>query len=352
RINGTALSPAAYRQLGELVTKTLARLPPPADPAEYISPSALYLLAGAAFLLERCDVIVLEAGIGGASDELSLLGLGHLAATAVFAEHADLLGPTVQAIATDKLAAAGPSTTGIVHLDDAGPLAAAARRQASHLGIKAHAVCTSPGAPGQVMLPPGLGGGNALVGIATGQLVAEALGAGPPPAEALAQTLATVRHPGRCSVHSTSNGDQVVVDSPVTAPGLAAALDFARGVFGGQPNLILASLPEGKDLDGFGQLLAPLGRKVVWIEPTGTHLQYGPTPPWAQPATAPLPDLLAGDRVLAVGTALFTGQVLAALDVPTASLFTPITRGEDSGQFRLGPGIGWGVVACGACCAL
>ncbi|MDR0433236.1 MAG: hypothetical protein LBH48_08055, partial [Bifidobacteriaceae bacterium] len=39
RINGTALSPAAYRQLGELVTKTLARLPPPADPAEYISPS-------------------------------------------------------------------------------------------------------------------------------------------------------------------------------------------------------------------------------------------------------------------------------------------------------------------------
>ncbi|MDR1426264.1 MAG: hypothetical protein LBJ08_00675 [Bifidobacteriaceae bacterium] len=314
RIDGAALSPADYRIAAQIAASALAELPPPASPADYVAPAALYLLAGVRFLASRCDVIVAEAGIGGASDELSLLPLTHLAATVAFLEHTALLGPTVRMIAADKVGAAGAHTRAICFLDDAGPLAAAARRRAVRLGAEACAV--EP--PASV----GLSERNAQLGIALGRLIASGLGHELDPGR-LSRVLASVRNPGRGSAHLGPEGGRVIVDSAITGEGLTAALALARERWGGRPDRILVSLPADKDTRGFESVLAPHRDRVVFVALANTHLVFPSQIAWAgrYATDSDLPNLLRGGDILAVGTALFTGAVLSTLNVSTETLF-------------------------------
>jgi dihydrofolate synthase/folylpolyglutamate synthase len=335
RIDGTALAPEDYRALSRLAASAIEALPPQSRrPADYVSPSGLYVLAGVRFLTDRCDVIVAEAGIGGASDELSLLPLGHLAVTSVFAEHGALLGSTVPEIAAEKLGAAGPCTRRILYLanHDAGSRSAlrvAADRRAADLGIPAVPVRSSAQASSLgIPMPYGFGAGNAALGIALGQTMAEGLGIPPPSSCALGGVLATVRHPGRCTAHRMGEAGGVVVDAAVSGEGLSSALAYAREAFGGEPDRILVCLPQDKDLAGFSRQLAPVRERVVWMTLPASHLVCGPRPAWAgsEAALDGLRGLLTSGNVLVVGTALFVGDVLGALGVSTETLFTPPSR--------------------------
>jgi dihydrofolate synthase/folylpolyglutamate synthase len=332
RVNGVALTPGEYRDLADRAASALTALPPPAHPGEYIAPHGVYLLAGAAFLAERCEVLVAEAGIGGASDELSLLPVRYLAATSAFAEHTALLGATVREIAEEKVGAAGPSTRLIVYLDDAGPLAGAARRHSRRLGIRAQAV--QP--PADAAHGEGMAGGrtrfaaaNAAVGVAAAVAAARDLGYAVD-LGAVERMVATVRYPGRGSVHPHGDGGCVIVDSPVTGEGLSAALGFARARFGGEPDRIAVSLPRDKDLAGFGRVLGGDPERVVFVTMDATHLDYPDPPAWAarHATQREIPELVTGGNVVAAGTALFTGAVLAALEVSVEVAFGTGGRGK------------------------
>jgi dihydrofolate synthase/folylpolyglutamate synthase len=171
-------------------------------------------------------------------------------------------------------------------------------------------------------MPPGFGAGNAQLGLALGASIARHLGHGDPDPGHLARVLATVRNPGRLSVHEGTKGGSVIVDSAINGEGLRVALAYARARFGGEPDRIVTQLPAGKDLAGFGALLAPMRERVVFAMPAASHLPMPPPPAWAgRQATEPeLPELLGDGHVLAVGTALFTGAVLGVLGVDTGRL--------------------------------
>jgi dihydrofolate synthase/folylpolyglutamate synthase len=176
----------------------------------------------------------------------------------------------------------------------------------------------------------GFGARGLALGVAVGREVARAAGIDRVDPDKLAEVLASVRNPGRGSVHRTLGGRRVIVDSPVTGEGLRVALASARSVLGGEPDLILVSLCADKDLEGFGAVLAGLRERTVFVSLPDSHLRFGAPPRWAgrHVTDKDLPALLNCGDVLAVGTALFTGAVLDVLGVPTESLLRrPAGRG-------------------------
>lgn len=110
RVDGTAVDPATLAGLGERLGAAIARLPGRAG-AGYLSPSGLFTAAGLLLAREeRAGLVVLEAGRGGASDEVSLVDPTVVAVTAIFEEHLAELGGTLAAIVADKCGVIGPGT--------------------------------------------------------------------------------------------------------------------------------------------------------------------------------------------------------------------------------------------------
>lgn len=338
RVDGAAVRPATLARLGAELDAGIRELPPPA--AGYLSPSGLFTLAG--LLLARqqhADYLVLEAGRGGRSDEVSLVEPAVVAITAIFGEHLAELGGNLPAVAADKAAVVGASTAAVLLGSPLEPAAARAVRETvaarSRLAVEPlePADRVDAAAPAWAdlpdrLLPPGLGRANGRLGCRAASRLLAATGRSEPPGPALAATLGSVRLPGRLSVHRLpGSGVEIVADAAVSPVGFRTALAYARARLGGVDR-VLVSLPDGKDLAGAARELA--GLPVTFVTVPASHLRYtAPTRGWPRlPAGQLDRDYLAGSgrRLLALGTVSFLARILELLDTPTAEAFTPPAR--------------------------
>lgn len=114
-----------------------------ADPATAAAPEPAFFewclaLALSEFRRRGADAAVLEAGVGGAGDATrAVAGVDLVVLTNVDLDHVDVLGPTLELIAADKLGAmrsGAPYVSGVVQP----PLRAMAARQAARLESPLH----------------------------------------------------------------------------------------------------------------------------------------------------------------------------------------------------------------------
>src|SRR5690606_7382232 len=198
RVDGVPVDEATLAALGD---RLAALRPGRTAGAGYLSPSGLFLLAGLVHARDvAADAVVLEAGKGGRSDEVSLVDPTVVAVAPIFAEHLGELGGSVEAVVADKLGVVRPRTRAVVIGTRPEPTWRRIRdRVAAQTGgaltpVEA-AADPAAGAVGSDLLPPGLGAANARLGcVAASHLLAAA-----PPAAALRRVLGTVRLPGRLS---------------------------------------------------------------------------------------------------------------------------------------------------------
>jgi dihydrofolate synthase/folylpolyglutamate synthase len=299
---------------------------PPIDPEDgYLSPVGSFLMGGLDFLARAgCDVIVAEAGIGGASDELSLFALDTVVVTGVFGEHLDLLGPTVIDVARNKSAVITEATRSVFTLPQPAEIRDVIVARCESVAAELTVVGDAP--IDRELFPPGFSGINARLGTTAGSSLAEAIVGEPPEDEALRATVRSVSYPGRLSVHPFGSG-RVVVDSAVSRDGLVSALAFAAEALDGPPPQILVSLPREKDLGGFIEELRDVAARRVFVGLT-THLQYPDRDewPWEWADVRDLPALLASGDTLAIGTVSFSAEVLRVLGVNADVLFASPDR--------------------------
>jgi dihydrofolate synthase / folylpolyglutamate synthase len=320
RINGKVLPDNAYRRLLDTVHAAKATLPAPTTETGYLSPSGLYMLGGLAVLAEEdCDVVVVEAGVGGRSDELSLLGLVIVVVTQIFDEHREILGPTLRDIAVDKIHVVSDHTKHVVCLPQVDPVRTEILKRSTKQHATLHWIGEDSTGVVHQALPHGYGRLNAAAGVTAGALLDDS----PADPVALERVLVSVNYPGRLSEHQT-HGGLVIVDSAISRNGLAGALSYAHTRFGEPPDLVLVSLPVNKDFAGFVEELSSLGRPRYFVDMPGIHMPYPRREdwPWQWITIEGAPELLPGGNVLAVGTALFSGAILSALGVNTDEVFT------------------------------
>lgn len=110
RLNGTAIDQDTYHQISDRLAELLPYLP--AD--HYLSPAGAYTVMGAWWASQiGADVLVVEEGMGGGTDEVSLFSHIALGVTPIFFEHGGILGNTVPEIARN-LISAGSSSVKII----------------------------------------------------------------------------------------------------------------------------------------------------------------------------------------------------------------------------------------------
>jgi dihydrofolate synthase/folylpolyglutamate synthase len=331
RTGGRAIAESDLARLAERLDDARRTLPPYRSGSGYLSPSGLFIVAG--LLHARAvaaDLVVLEAGMGGASDEVSLFDPTVVGITSIFGEHLGVLGDTPAEVAADKAGVVAAGTRAAVSMPQ-DPLVEKAidERVSAGTGGLASLVTIEPGDSGipASLLPRGLSRFNAELGCVAAQRLLDATGRAAPHDDRLAEVLATVVLPGRMSWHAVPDTPcRLFADAAISRAGIAAALTEVSRQWTGVDRVLLC-LPDHKDVAGAITELADL--PVTFVRLTDQpQLRFTRELPanW-EIVDVDLVDrgFLAarGRRLVALGTGYFVGRVLDLVDADTDRLFIP-----------------------------
>ena len=292
------------------------------------------------FAEQRCDIVVLEVGLGGALDSTNVIDPPECAViTALGLDHVKELGPTLADIAAAKAGIIKPGAPAVSY--GGAPeadrvIAAAAHACGAPLTVVDFTRLRLRGAglDGQTFDFDGLVGltlpllagyqpRNAAVAV-TALRALRARGWDIPD-EAIRRGLASVRWPGRFELLRRS--PPFLLDGSHNAHGMRATADSLRSLFPGQKFVFLVSIMADKDADEMLRLLLPLAKAFVTvtapspraipaadlaarIEALGGRAEPAASIPAAVERAAAL---AAGGPAAALGTLYFSGEVRQAV---------------------------------------
>jgi dihydrofolate synthase/folylpolyglutamate synthase len=328
RVNGHAISEQELARWARRLETTARRLPRRVPGTGYLSPSGLFMVAGLLHARSvAADAVVVEAGRGGLSDEISLFPAHVVAITPVFGEHLGELGDSPADVARDKAGIVTTRTQAAISSPQEPKIEraiaeAVADHTANRLALEIINLRSS-GVPDRV-LSTGLNKVNAELGCVAAQQLLDVTAHTTPQREMITRVLSTVSLPGRLSWHTLPGTDtRILVDSPISRAATASALAIARMEFGSIDHVLL-SLPDDKDLDG---AIAELtGISVTFVRLRHSHLQFTRSVPsaWSIRESSDLSvDAVAtlGQRLVALGTISLTARILDLVDADTKRLF-------------------------------
>ena len=306
-------------------------------PTEFELITALGMLY---FARERCDIVVLEVGLGGALDSTNVIDPPACAViTALGMDHVKELGPTLADIAAAKAGIIKPGSPvvsygGAPEADRVIADAAAACGAPLTVADFARLTLRGAGLEGQTFDYDGLTGltlpllaryqpRNAVVAIEA--LRALRARGWQIPDSAIRQGLAQVRWPGRFEL--LRRDPPFLLDGSHNAHGMRATADSLRALFPGEKFVFLVSIMADKDADEMLRLLLPLAKGFVTVTAPSPRaipaselaarieaLGGRAEPAGGIPAAvARVWELAAGGPAAALGTLYFSGEVREAV---------------------------------------
>lgn len=275
RVNGEEIPD---RALGAVMKRVR-----PAAEAMPEHPTEFELITAAAFLhfLERrCDIVILETGLGGALDASNVIDVPELAVlTAMGMDHAALLGPTLRDIAAAKAGIVKPG--GAVVSRGGCPEADAefhrvcgergaelteldlSRLTVRRLGLEGAMFSFAPWENLTIPLAGAYQTENAALALTALECLREK--GWHIPEEAIRRGLASVRWPGRFEV--LGRDPVFLLDGAHNAHGMRAAVESLRALFPGQRLTVLLGIMADKDVEEMVDLLAPLAERAFVLRP-------------------------------------------------------------------------------------
>ncbi len=275
RVNGEEIGDRALAALTEEVRE--------AAEAMEEHPTEFELITAIAFLhfrRERCDIVVLETGLGGALDASNVIGTPELAVlTAMGMDHAAILGPTLMDIAAAK---AGIIKSGgdVVSRGGCPEADAVFRRTCRERGAALTELDLSrltvrrlslegtafDFAPYEGLTVP-LAGAYQAENAALALTALERLGekGWSVPEAGVRRGLAAVHWPGRFEVLGRS--PLFLLDGAHNAHGMGAAVDSLKALLPGRRLVFLLGILADKNAGEMLDLLAPLAERVFVLRP-------------------------------------------------------------------------------------
>ena len=328
RVDGRAISNAGLIDLAARLAAARGAAGDRTAAGGYLAPAGLFTLAGVLHAQDvAADVIVLEAGMGGAGDEISLFAPTVAALTPIFAEHVGKLGNTPAEIARQKAGIVTQATRAALTVPQTADVEkeiveTVTRRSEDRVRVEV----IDPGSTAipPYLLPAGLSAHNAELGCAAAQRLLDVTRRARPSGARVAAVLGSVRLPGRLSRHGLPGSrTELIVDSAINQAGIAAALAVAARWWT-RIDHVLVCLPDHKDVQGAISELA--GLPVTFVRLPDEHWRFAHALPasWMVVDAAQLTRMLVaglGRRVIALGTVHFTGRVLDLVDADTECIF-------------------------------
>lgn len=275
RVNGGEIS-------GEDLGAVMDRVRPAAE-AMPEHPTEFELITAAAFLYfleRRCDVVVLETGLGGALDASNVIKTPELAVlTAMGMDHAAILGPTLRDIAAAKAGIIKPggavvSRGGCPEADEVFRRTCRergaslteldlSRLTVRRLDLKGAVFDFAPWEGLALPLAGAYQAENAALALTALEALREKDWRIPD--EALRRGLAEVRWPGRFEV--LGRDPVFLLDGAHNAHGMRAAAESLQTLFPGRRLTFLLGVLADKDAGEMLDLLAPLAERVFVLRP-------------------------------------------------------------------------------------
>lgn len=255
----------------------------PAAEAMEEHPTEFELITAAAFLhfqRRRCDVVVLETGLGGALDASNVIPTPELTVlTAMGIDHAAILGPTLREIASAKAGIIKPgaivaSRGGCPEADQVFRRTCRERGAAlteldlsrltvRRLDLEGAVFDFSPWENLTIPLAGTYQAENAALALTALELLRKKGWA--IPEEAIRRGLAAVRWPGRFEL--LGRNPVFLLDGAHNAHGMRAATESLRALFPGRRLTFLLGIMADKDAEKMLDLLAPLAERVFILRP-------------------------------------------------------------------------------------
>ncbi len=322
RLGAAPLSESDYNELASHVSHALSLMPPVEDTEGYLAPTGLFTLAGADYVLRNhADALVIEEGLGGATDEISQFRIDTLVVTPVFLEHEGIIGDTIEAIARNLVGAGDERTKNVVFPES---LCREAREAIDEL--LPNAVRHEIAAPEDLGFGP-LTSMNIATGYAAASIThAAATGLAPASLHSdEARRLAPDLHlPGRSSlVHS--RGTDWLLDAAISRDGVASALEYARRTGRFDDAHAVVCMPDIKNIASILDLLDK--ERTILATTHEDHLFFENYPKdWE---TLPLPQALEAVQersaaVIALGTMSFAAEMAAYLGLDAERWVSPL----------------------------
>jgi hypothetical protein len=308
-LDGVPVSAQAYNRWLAALERAVQAAGVPAG--QYLAPTGLFTVLGHAMLAAQgADVVVHEAGLGGARDEVSLFDPLAVGLTSVLREHLDIFGPTLEHVAREKF--------GLVH----GPAPVLSVPQDEGVAPLLERACARHGAPLRLTARGPFARQNTEAGRLAAEAAARALGRRPSAAEVI------LERPGRGQVYRAPSGRRVMVDACIDPAGWEVALQRAGEAFGAVPP-VWWSLPATKGVEELADWLDARGVEHRFVALQSGHLDYR-LPEALRERLRPVPleemlerlgDGAEEDAVLAAGTISFGTAVLRSLGVTVRRLY-------------------------------
>ena len=276
QVDGELIPPETLGELTELAR--------PAAEAMEDHPTEFELITAVAMLYFRrcrCDIVVLEVGLGGALDASNVIDVPEAAViTAMGMDHAAILGPTLADIAAAKAGIIKPGGT-VVSFGGCPEADAVIRERCREQGAQLTEVDFSrlrvvgtgldgtdlEFAPYGALHVPLVGlyqAKNAAVAVTTVEVLEKR--GWEISRRALEQGLASVCWPGRLEVVRRA-GPVILRDGAHNAHGMAATVESLRALFPGKKLTILMGVMADKDVEDMLKLLAPIAGQVFTVRP-------------------------------------------------------------------------------------
>lgn len=276
QVDGKLIPPETLGELTELAR--------PAAEAMEDHPTEFELITAVAMLYFRrcrCDIVVLEVGLGGALDASNVIDVPEAAViTAMGMDHAAILGPTLGDIAAAKAGIIKPGGA-VVSFGGCPEADAVIRERCREQGAQLTEVDFSrlrvvgtgldgtdlEFAPYGALHVPLVGlyqAKNAAVAITTVEVLEKR--GWEISRRALEQGLASVCWPGRLEVVRRA-GPVILRDGAHNAHGMAATVESLRALFPGKKLTILMGVMADKDVEDMLKLLAPIAGQVFTVRP-------------------------------------------------------------------------------------
>ncbi len=249
-IDEQPISPARFASVAGRVLALAAELDQQAAPDDHATQFELLTVIGFLEMAEQgVDVAVIEAGLGGRYDATNVIDSEVQVLTGVGLEHTRWLGPTIEAIAREKLDVVRPGKTLVLGAGMAPDALAVARERAAEQGARVII------APADTGLELAAKGEFQRRNFATAMTAARVLLGADFAESAAAAAAASVRVPGRMQV--VGERPLTVLDSGHNPDGIAAIMRSLPAVFADKPLVAVVSVLDDKNAAAMLAQLTP-----------------------------------------------------------------------------------------------
>lgn len=261
RVDDQDVSGAEFAAAVQRAAAAAAKVDRTAEPDDHVT--QFELLTAAAFDLfarAECDVVVVEAGLGGRFDATNVLRSDVAVLTNVGLEHTRWLGPTVKDIATEKLDVLEPGTTLVIGTDLHPDARALAEQTAQERHARLVVAPADPGAGMEILARGAFQRRNFTLAIEAARAYLERRGVALDDIAVRAAAASTLV-PGRFEV--IAERPDTVIDGAHNPGGLQALAGALPEFVDGRRLVACLAVLDDKDASGMLSAILPLCDAVV-----------------------------------------------------------------------------------------